>query len=182
LATNRILPLLTQAEHREGPRLENQFIILTGIPGSGKTVYGEYLRSTHGFFFIETDKDERFILDAISPRHLGLVDSYLKQYPLVAVEWGFFPQLLECVLRLKNQGARLLWFFTAEEATARWAYCVKWEGNPHKLRLWEDQMQRIKNADLPTPDFQKIETFRDGSFRPYDGLDEECFRGLVTWK
>jgi len=131
------------------------------------------LRTRYGYHFIPTDEHVDFIEEAINSTH-GLVARYLDKHSRVVVEWGFFPQYLECVLALKAQGARLLWFFTAEEATARWAYCVKWCGDPFRLRLWEDQMERIRGAQLPTLDFQIIETFRDGSFRPYQELDEEC--------
>jgi hypothetical protein len=96
----------------------------------------------------------------------------------VVVEWGFRPEYLPHVLALKNQGAGLVWFFTACEETARWAYCAKWEGDPIRVRLWEDQMERIKMANLPTSDFQIVETFRDGRFRPYGELDEEILRSV----
>jgi hypothetical protein len=156
-------------------RIGNQFILIAGISGSGKSSYGEHLRSMHGYHFVPTDGRIDFIEEAINSNR-GLVARYLDKHRCVAVEWGFFPKYLEYVLALKEQGARLLWFFTAEEATARWAYCVKWGGDPGKLRLWEDQMERIREAHLPTSDFQIIETFRDGNFRPYEELDEECLR------
>ena len=157
--------------------VRNQFIILSGISGSGKSIYGEHLRDAHGFHFIETDKKQEFVAEAIISNP-SLVTRYIEKYGRVAVEWGFFPKYLGFVLALKEQGARLLWFFSAEEATARWAYCIKWEGDPPRLRLWEDQMKRIKDAELPTLDFQKIETFRDGRFRSYDELDKECLGDL----
>ncbi len=99
-------------------RIKNQFVLIAGIPGSGKSSYGEHLRSAYGFRFIETHEDQGFIKEAIIPNP-GLVSRYLDKHGRVAAEWGFLPRFLECVLALKEQGAKLLWFFTAEEATAR---------------------------------------------------------------
>ena len=125
--------------------IRNQFILIAGVSGSGKSNYGEHLRSAYRFRFIETDEYQEFIKEAISSSQ-GLVARYLDKHDRVAVEWGFRPDLLEYVLALKDQGARLLWFFTTEEATARWAYCAKWGGDPSRLKLWEDQMEDRKSV------------------------------------
>ncbi len=153
-------------------RIRNQFILLTGISGSGKSRYGEHLQQAYGFRFIETDEDDRVRTEAVRS-NAGFVARYLNESDHIAMEWGFLPQSLGCVLKLKEQGARLLWF-RADDVIARSAYFAKWLGSPDKMLLWDIQRERIREACLPTSDFQIVETFRDGNFRPYDELDEEC--------
>jgi hypothetical protein len=103
------------------------------------------------------------------------------KYGRIAVEWGFRTELLQHLLALKEQSAKLLWFFTAVEATARWAYCVKWEGDSRRLMAWENQMKMIRYYHLPTVDFQLVETFRDGRFRPFEELDEEILQSTASF-
>ncbi len=152
---------------------KSQFILLAGISGSGKSTYSAHLRDMYGFQFIETDKQIGYIEEAVRSNS-GLVARYLDKYGLVAWEWGFLPQYLGCVLWLKEQGARLLWF-KGDPVVARSAYSKAHPEDP-TCTLWHLQMQRIIDACLPTPDFQIVETIRDGRFRRFGELDQETLQ------
>jgi hypothetical protein len=94
------------------------------------------------------------------------------------MEWGFLPQYLGCVLWLKQQGAKLLWF-KADLAVARKMYSKAHPSDPD-CSLWDAQIQRIREACLPTPDFQVVETCRDGRLRSSQDLDQEILGGGAT--
>ncbi len=82
--------------------------------------------------------------------------------------------MLEHVLTLKNQGAKLLWF-KADLVVARSMYAKTHPKDPF-CEAWDFQMQRIAEASLPTPDFQIVETFHQGRFRSHEDLDGEILR------
>ena len=98
---------------------ERQFILLSGIPGSGKTTLGKYLKEKHGFCFFETDSN----FDEFNKEmRLGnVVARWLDKHNRVCLEWGFMPCYLTIVLNFKNQGAKLFWL-TCDKAIARSKY------------------------------------------------------------
>jgi hypothetical protein len=150
--------------------LPKQFLLITGISGSGKSSYAKHLHDAHEFHFANTDEDEGLIKEAVFLNH-GLVVRYLGEYRLVAWEWGFRPELLKYVLALKRQGAKLLWF-KADLVVARSMYAKAHPEDPNCV-LWDAQIQGIEEARLPTDAFQIVETFRNGMFRPHEELDDE---------
>ncbi len=92
------------------------------------------------------------------------------------MEWGFVPDLyLENVRALKNQGAKLLWF-TGDEAIVFQAYYERCKGDPPALAAREVQMKKIKEHNLPTADFQIVETTRSNGFKRLRELDEQVLR------
>ena len=148
-----------------------QFLLITGISGSGKSTYCQYLQKEYAFYCIMVDDQPSFIQEA-TLSNAGLVDRYLEKHDCMVVEWGFAPHLLHFVLGLKDQGAKLLWF-NCPENLAFSNYSAKWNNDPSRLGLWHAQFNNIKQANLPTFDFQVVETMRDGNFRPYEELDRE---------
>jgi hypothetical protein len=153
--------------------MRRQFILLTGISGSGKSYYSKHLKDDRGFYCIDTDTNDLMRTEAVFS-NISFVSRRLSEHDSVVMEWGFMPQYLGCVLWLKHQGARLLWF-RADLAIARTMYAKSHPSDPNCL-LWDAQIQRIKEACLPTLDFQVVETYRDGSFRSLQELDKEIFQ------
>jgi hypothetical protein len=156
--------------------LEKQFILITGVSGSGKTEYGQYLELAHEFLFIETDKCIPFIEIATSPENplqSDLVRRYVDMLGLVVVEWGFQVRFLDHVIALNKQGGKLFWF-TAPDECAFPAYLRKWGDSQWTRRAWKLQRESQRKAGLPTAHFQTIETTRpDGSFKTHEELDKQ---------
>lgn len=148
---------------------DKQFILLTGISGSGKSSYAKHLQAEHGFHYIPTDFHEENIREVLDMND-GFVDRYLSKYPRVVMEWGFRPEYLGYVLLLKKQGAKLFWF-NADPVFARSKYLETHEENDPSGLEWDYQMLKIKHKHLPTPDFKVVETMYDGKFRSYEDLD-----------
>lgn len=154
-----------------------QFLLITGISGSGKSEYCSYLQRKYGFFHHEEDAQGRNFRtkqgQVIEPNNPNFVTLYLEKYDSVTMEWGFIPGLfLATVLGLKNQGAKLFWFRCPDERALE-NYSKKWNWNNARIQDWHAQINRIRKANLPTKDFQIVETMRDGRFRPHEELDNE---------
>jgi hypothetical protein len=149
---------------------ERQFILLSGIPGSGKTYLGNYLKEKHGFCFFETDAN----WDVFNREmRLGdVVSRWLDKHDHVCLEWGFKPCYLPHVLSLKNQGARLFWL-TCDKAIARPNYLQVHRKDDPTGEAYDKQVKRIEDAHLPTPDFIKIETSRDGKPKSPEELAQQ---------
>jgi len=160
--------LKTVESEAEDPKAE--FILLAGISGSGKSHYAKHLEKDRGFHFIETDSNDVMRNEA-DFSNAEFVRRLLAEHDKVVMEWGFLPQYLGCVLSLKKQGAKLLWF-KADLVVARSMY-AKAHPNDSNCMFWDAQMQRIREACLPTSDFQIVETCRGGSFRSSSELDKE---------
>lgn len=146
-----------------------QFILLTGISGSGKSSYAKHLEADYGFRYIPTDHHDENIREVLEQND-GFVDRHLGDYPRVVMEWGFHPQFLGYVLLLKRQGARLLWF-KADLTFARSQYLETHRQSDPSGLAWDYQVLQIRSAHLPTPDFKIVETVYDGKFRSHEDLD-----------
>ena len=98
--------------------------LLCGIPGSGKTKFGEILEA-EGFFFIELEAPEqpdsehhhlKQVWDQSLPSGTAFVDELKAMRRSVAVEWGFPVSCTSVVQSLKEAGMRIVWFKCTYEA------------------------------------------------------------------
>jgi hypothetical protein len=155
---------------------KQQFILLSGIPGSGKSRFGKYLRDKHGFHFIETDFDP-IELDVLCSGDIhDYVARWVKRYNHICVEWGFKPCLLSRVLSLKEQGASIFWFICDKEI-ARLNYFEAHNNDLMAACAWYKQIYEISYVGLPTNDFFTIETYRDRN--SIEDLADEIFSHLT---
>jgi energy-coupling factor transporter ATP-binding protein EcfA2 len=156
---------------------KRQFILLTGLPGSGKTKLGNHLSEKHGFYFINTD-DNPTELEKLC---LGDIDNYvaqwLKIHDLMCVEWGFKPRFSSRVLRLKTQGASLFWL-TCEKRIAHTNWLEDNKNKGFDPRCWDIQVLEIEKAKLPTLEFITIETYCDDKPIPIEELTKKIFAKL----
>jgi adenylate kinase family enzyme len=83
-------------------------ILLTGIPGTGKTTIGNYLQQNYGFIH-----DDFEIMDTLSQfdrDKSGFVTRALAQEKVI-ITWGFVPDWhTEHVIEMKRRGFTLIWF------------------------------------------------------------------------
>ncbi len=97
----------------------HRIILIAGIPATGKSYFGEWLRLNHDFIHIDVE-------DAPSKRLLGVYDAWdhflttrdvlplfsvLDKYQQdVVIDWGFPASHLPWVVDLNKAGAELWWF------------------------------------------------------------------------
>ncbi len=144
-------------------------LLITGIPGTGKTTIGDYLQEKYGF----THLDMENIILSLGVSYLQfLTNTISKAIELnqdIVITWGFMPGVDDNrVLHLKKMGAKLIWFDGNREA-ARKAFLAR--GTVSELEL-DKQMRRIKNTDI-IEIFKPIvfNTFKeDSSFLPKEEI------------
>ena len=153
------------------PNTKGRFLLITGVPSTGKSCYCGHLRDAHGFCVVLTDCEPSFINEAVA-RTAGLVDRFLKQHANVAIEWGFHTKFLQQALDLGRQGARLVWF-AGDAARAQSDHAKKTHNHPARLKEFDDQMRRIREAALPTNEFQIVRALDKDGFHPHREIDRE---------
>lgn len=124
------------------PRL----LLLTGVPGTGKTTMADYLRDVHGFRHLDFEHAATFrrFLRRGDARFRDRVEQMLAGRYDTVISWGFVPGTqLEAVLHLRSVGFHWFWFDGNREA-ARAAFLARGDV---PLELLEQQLARI-DADL----------------------------------
>ena len=125
--------------------IRQAFIVVSGVPGTGKSTYASWLHQTYGF--VHQDVDRQGLPSA----------SVLTQRPLV-VDWGFpanEPGLTDCIALIrswKTTGAKVWWFDGDREAALE-SFLKR--GTVPK-QSWDYQMQGIND------NWSKIEAAIDG--------------------
>src|SRR6185437_12442345 len=89
---------------------EHDLLLITGIPGSGKTTYGKRLERDFGFVHCDLETPQRLNRLGIHPA--GYIDELKGRDQNVVVTWGFVPDELQTgiVSQFRNAGFRLIWF------------------------------------------------------------------------
>lgn len=118
-------------------------ILITGIPGTGKTEIGNYLQKKCGFVHIDMEvilhlpNCWQYVEDNITEAKKSDKD--------LVITWGFMPGVDDKrVLQLKRMGARLIWF-DGNRRAARKAFLKRATVSESLL---DKQMRRIETADI----------------------------------
>jgi len=127
-------------------------LLVSGIPGTGKSTFCGWVKREKGFIHLEFDKllegkgsSEELSLMAIlnSRGSRAFVDELRKLDKKVAVEWGFHPNNLPQVREMVEAGAEA-WWFDGDRPAAREAFRnVK---GAAKLPAFDQQVARIAAA------------------------------------
>ena len=115
-------------------------LVLSGLPATGKSTFGAWLATHHGFRHVDADGGS--LAQAKSDAWSNLVTAPSEKTASdflqvlgttgqpVVWDWGFPPRLLSCVHALKDVGATL-WWFTGSESVARKRYIARNRGHVH---------------------------------------------------
>lgn len=154
----------------------DDFILIAGIPGAGKSAYSRHLRDLHGYHYVEADAEmsrpgNSFIAEIHPPKD-GYVSQRISTYQSVVLEFGFppAPDFLRDILMLKSQGARLVWF-TGDISLAREWFSKAKGGRPEMLEAFRGQVEGIQKMGLPTPDFLIVDGFQEAAHRSSTEID-----------
>lgn len=123
-------------------------LLLSGLPGTGKSHYGKWLADEHGYVQWETeahwDRWGALMADGPSIRTATSACNVVRALGAdVVVEWGFVPADLPFVRVLGKVGLEL-WWFSGDEAAAR----QSWQTRPVPLDdiVFDNQLDRIHDA------------------------------------
>lgn len=122
-------------------------LLITGIPGTGKTEISNYLKDNHGFQHLD-----REITDSWPPQLEDRIEWVKNQIAAlephsngIVISWGFMPGYDEKEIRqLRQVGFKLFWF-DGNRPAARQAFIKR---NTVGIDLLDIQMQRIESLDL----------------------------------
>ena len=84
--------------------------LIAGIPGTGKTWYGD--KFARDFGFLHRDLENQDTLKRLANDPPRFIDELKRQNQNVIVTWGFVPDgdQTAMVLQLKSAGFKLIWF------------------------------------------------------------------------
>lgn len=146
------------------PPKQQKLLLLTGIPGTGKTESGHVLVEHHGFAHL--DAELHAMSKPVSSREEweGLWNDFLRRVEHlkargrdVVITWGFMPGVDDgTIRRLQEMGFTMVWF-DGDRAAARREFLKRGTVPENLLNL---QMSRIDSLDL--------EAFRPQPFNPFD--------------
>ena len=123
-------------------------LLVSGLPGAGKSTFASWLAGHRGYVAIDTDKQpEWFARLAVNDRTEAETTFELLRTmgEDVVVEWGFLPKALGSVRLLRDAGVEA-WWFTGDLAATRASFQRRTGGTDVAMRMYEAQLSRIEAA------------------------------------
>jgi adenylate kinase family enzyme len=90
---------------------ERDLLLITGVPGTGKTTYGDKFAKEFGF--LHYDLEDQQTLNRFVANPAQFIGELLNEKKNVVVTWGFGPDdepSVSLVLQLRSAGFRWIWF------------------------------------------------------------------------
>jgi hypothetical protein len=127
---------------------ESVKFIISGVPSSGKTTFGDWLRDRRSFTHINLEQDDEFTRQAVFPNLQSLFPDWLDSITSnVVVTWGFppTPECFALIERFKEYGYSA-WWFEADTTVARNLY-VQSRGEDATRQFFDVQIQRLRESE-----------------------------------
>ena len=129
---------------------EESFLLLSGVPATGKSTFGRYLAREHGFAHYDLECHPRGwphpdLKAAWEVSRQAFVAQLKQRHKRVALDWGFPVHCLPMVDELCAQGLRLIWF-DGHRGRAR---AVFQERGGLALTAFDAQVSAIDQAGYP---------------------------------
>ena len=151
-------------------------ILVTGIPGTGKTTIGRYLVQQHGFEHLdfETPAHAEHYLSAGKRALLEKLGMPPVSQDMV-ISWGFLPETqLPFVLALRDSGYDWIWF-DGDRAAARRAFLERGTSSEEAFEMQMRAIDEYLDLDLLHP--RTVSPFDcAGRFRPLAHIAEDVLR------
>lgn len=145
--------------------------LITGIPGTGKTCYGNEFASRFGFVHYDLENQQTLSRFATSAQ---LISEMLSLNKSVVVTWGFNPEdrpSVELLGQLRNAGFKWIWF-DGNRPAALQAFRKRGTVSEEALAAQMQRIERSKVVERLKPTI--IDSFDDlGHFKPTAQLLEE---------
>src|SRR5579864_4379767 len=95
----------------ERPAFERDLLLITGIPGTGKTTYGDKFAKEFGF--VHRDLEDEQTMNRFNAYPAQFIGELLNEKKSVVVTWGFGPDCERSVFlvqQLRDAGFKWIWF------------------------------------------------------------------------
>lgn len=127
-------------------------LLITGIPGTGKTKIGNHLKENYGFYHIDIERPEKNSSpEFVSFRHDNLISDLLfhelrARGKDAVITWGFYPVVNDhLILSLQELGAKMFWLDGDKELAKEW--WRKGENSGPDI-YFDTQIKRIDNHNI----------------------------------
>ena len=139
-----------------------KLILLTGIPGMGKSHIGDYLRDRYGFYHLDMDDNSAW------PKEVPLINIETSSIQTAlnkvktndkdtVITWGFWPVAHDKnVHEFINNGAQMFWLDGNREIAKN--FWKQSRPNDNEV-LFDNQIDRIDNEDINRFEHRKLNTF-----------------------
>src|SRR5207302_8927975 len=89
---------------------QRDLLLITGIPGTGKTCYGNTFARDFGF--VHVDLEDQQTLNRLASDPTQFISQLTGQQRSVVVTWGFVPDDVQTaiVLQFRDAGFKWIWF------------------------------------------------------------------------
>jgi hypothetical protein len=153
----------------------SEILLISGIPAAGKNYFSAWLERTKGVIHFDYENEiPRLEREGLMPLWSAcisgstakpFVDALRRRGSPIVWNWGFPPEAIEIVRKLKREGVHI-WWFDADHAAARRAYIARGD---RPVKYFDIQMPKIVRAwpsikALFEPNM--IETLRADDTRP----------------
>ena len=144
-------------------RQKNELILITGIPGTGKTTYGELFASRFGF--VHHDLENPATLNRLCADPSKYIDTISNEDERIVLTWGFLPQeQIGIVKQFQAKGFKLVWFDGNRPAALR-TFITRGTVAEELfyLQMWRIENSKIVEALKPIiiDPFDKSDRFKD---------------------
>lgn len=124
---------------------ERDLLLITGVPGTGKTTYGGMFATEFGF--VHHDLEDQQTLNRFVANRAQFIGELLNEKKNVVATWGFAPDdepSVSLVLQLRSAGFEWIWFDGNRPAALR--EFLK-RGTVQEIALYV-QMYRIEKSGI----------------------------------
>src|SRR5262245_25821565 len=134
-------------------QFKRDHILISGIPGSGKSTFCRWLSQEHQYVHWEFDrmladprvypKEVEPLLDLAVESAPEKIETLISKLPdSLVIDWGFTPENIGTVAKLKAAGFRIFWF-DGDHARARQDFIARGTASVQALDI---QMPKIQEA------------------------------------
>lgn len=142
-------------------------ILLSGLPGGGKTTLGHRLAADHGFLHADMEANGWALAQAAHRAPEPLLRAFPDDRDVV-LTWGFHPfESLHVVQALIREGVTPVWL-DGNRAHFLASFIRRERGSPIMEAFYHQQLGRITQARIvESIDWRIVDPFEpDGTFRP----------------
>jgi hypothetical protein len=143
--------------------LQKDLFLITGIPGTGKTTYGNTFAQDFGFVHFDFENTETLSHFASDPNRF--IRDVLQRPESIVITWGFLPDQahIAAVNLLKSSGFKLFWF-DGNRPAALSAFQKRGTVSKELFNLQMDRIEKSKVIAILKPalikPFDKKEQFK----------------------